>query len=140
MIKVSFYDEANDRLIKFAVIVSRYKDKWVFCRHKSRSTFEIPGGHREEGETATAAAIRELSEETGAKDFKIYPVCVYSVKDDNGEESFGMLYYAEISEFENELKFEIESIHLFNGMPDKWTYPDIQPKLMEEVIQRKGIS
>lgn len=140
MIKVNFYDEVDDGLIKFAVIVSRYKDKWVFCKHRDRSTFEIPGGHREEGETATAAAIRELAEETGAVDFNIYPVCVYSVKKDNGVESFGMLYYAEILEFESELKFEIESIHFFDGMPDKWTYPDIQPKLIEEVIHRRGIS
>lgn len=140
MIKVKFYDKVDDGLIKFAVIVSRYKDKWVFCRHRARSTFEIPGGHREEGETVTAAAFRELSEETGAKIFNIYPVCVYSVKENGRAESFGMLYYAEISEFENELKFEIESIHFFDGIPDEWTYPDIQPKLMEEVIHRRGIS
>lgn len=137
---VSFYDVIDDRLIKFAVIASKYKDKWVFCRHKDRSTFEIPGGHREEGETVTAAAMRELTEETGAVDFNIYPVCVYSVKDDSGAESFGMLYYAEILEFENELKFEIESIHFFDCFPDKWTYPHIQPKLMEEVIYRRNIS
>lgn len=140
MIKVSFYDEVDDGLIKFAVIVSKYKDKWVFCRHKDRSTFEIPGGHREVGETVTAAAIRELAEETGAVDFNIFPICVYSVKRYNGVESFGMLYYAEILEFERELKFEIESIHLLDGFPDEWTYPDIQPKLMEEVIHRRGIS
>lgn len=140
MIKVAFYDKVDDGLIKFAVIASRYKGKWVFCRHKARSTFEIPGGHREEGETATAAAIRELTEETGAADFNIYPVCVYSVKKDNAEESFGMLYYADIFEFEKELKFEIESIHLFDGLPDEWTYPHIQPKLLEEVVRRRSIS
>lgn len=138
MTEVVFYEKVDDSLIKFAVIVSRYNNKWVFCRHMARSTFEIPGGHREEGETAADAAARELSEETGAKDFKIYPVCVYSVKKDGGEESFGMLYYAEIYEFERELKFEIESIHFFDELPDKWTYPHIQPKLIKEVIRRRG--
>ncbi len=137
---VRFYENTDDELIKYAVIASRYKDKWVFCKHKDRSTFEIPGGHREQGETAAAAAMRELMEETGAVDFNIYPVCVYSVIDDNGAESFGMLYYAEILEFEKELKFEIESIHFVGGFPDKWTYPHIQPKLMEEVIRIRGIS
>ena len=137
---VRFYENTDDELIKYAVIASRYKDKWVFCKHKDRNTFEIPGGHREEGETSTAAAMRELTEETGAVDFKIYPVCVYSVTDDNGTESFGMLYYAEILEFENELKFEIESIHFFDGCPDEWTYPLIQPKLLKEVKRRRNIS
>ncbi|MDE6725588.1 MAG: NUDIX domain-containing protein, partial [Ruminiclostridium sp.] len=134
-----FYDSVNSELIKYAVIVSRYKDKWVFCKHKERNTFEIPGGHREEGETPTAAAMRELMEETGAVDFNIYPVCVYSVIHDSGSESFGMLYYAEILEFEQELKFEIESIHFFDGLPDQWTYPLIQPKLLEEVKKRRNI-
>ncbi|MDE7281488.1 MAG: DNA mismatch repair protein MutT, partial [Ruminiclostridium sp.] len=58
---------------------------------------------------------------------------------DSGSESFGMLYYAEILEFEQELKFEIESIHLFDGLPDQWTYPLIQPKLLEEVKKRRNI-
>lgn len=136
---VRFYDSVNSELIKYAVIVSRYEDKWVFCKHKERNTFEIPGGHREEGETPTAAAMRELMEETGAVDFNIYPVCVYSVTKDDSPESFGMLYYAEILEFEQELKFEIESIHFFDSLPDKWTYPLIQPKLLEEVKRRRNI-
>ncbi|MGX8833333.1 hypothetical protein ACWG0P_03890 [Amedibacillus sp. YH-ame6] len=47
MLKVNFYDTVDDELYKFAVIVSRYENKWVFCKHKERSTYEIPGGHRE---------------------------------------------------------------------------------------------
>lgn len=144
MTEVNFYNETEDTFdLKFSVIVSAYNGKWVFCKHRQRSTYEIPGGHIEEGETATAAAIRELTEETGAVDFNIYPVCVYSVKREIDEESYGMLYYAEISEFEKELKFEIESIGLFEQPPkglDQWTYPYIQPKLLDEVIRRREVS
>lgn len=138
---VRFYDSVNSEIIKYVVIVSKYKDKWVFCKHRERDTFEIPGGHIEEGETPTKAAMRELMEETGAAECKIFPVCVYSVTHDGGFESFGMLYYSEIFEFEQELKFEIESIHLFDfdKLPDKWTYPLIQPKLLEEVKKRRNI-
>ncbi len=63
---VRFYEEAEDNLLKFAVIIARTEGKYVFCKHKSRETLEVPGGHREEGETILAAAKRELYEETGA--------------------------------------------------------------------------
>ena len=50
MTKVNFYDTIDDSLLKFAVIISRHNGKWVFCKHKKRNTWEIPGGHRETGE------------------------------------------------------------------------------------------
>ena len=135
---VRFYDSINDKLIKFAVIISRSKGKWVFCKHKDRTTLEVPGGHREQGETAYEAAERELREETGAVDFTINPLCVYSVSEtENSEESYGMLYYAEIYTFEPELHSEIESIYLTDVLPDNWTYPLIQPELIREAIRRE---
>ena len=70
---VKFYDEVDDALIRFAVIISKSGDKWVFCKHKERDTFEVPGGHREEGESVDETAKRELHEETGAIDFTIEP-------------------------------------------------------------------
>lgn len=133
--EVRFYDEVEDPLLKFAVILARSGEKWVFCRHRERTTLEIPGGHREPGESVDETARRELKEETGAEDFVIRPVCVYSVVRDDGE-SFGMLYYAEITSFE-ELHSEIEEIFLLEEPPaGNWTYPEIQPKLMEEVRRR----
>lgn len=136
MIKdVRFYDEVEDPLLKFAVIIARSGEKWVFCRHRERNTLEIPGGHREPGESVDETARRELREETGAEDFVIRPVCVYSVVRDDGE-SFGGLYYGEIFSF-GELHSEIEEIFLLEEPPEgNWTYPEIQPKLMEEVRRR----
>jgi 8-oxo-dGTP diphosphatase len=93
MIKVHFYseDEIPQELFKFAVIVSSYKDKWIFCRHKLRDTWEIPGGHRELGEDIAETARRELYEETGALDFIIKPVSVYEVEN-NGQTTYGALF------------------------------------------------
>lgn len=135
---VRFYDSIDDKLIKFAVIISRSKGKWVLCKHKDRTTLEVPGGHREHGETADEAAERELIEETGAVDFTIAPICVYSVAEtERSEETYGMLYCAEINTFAPELQNEIESIRLTDDLPDNWTYPLIQPELIREAIRRK---
>ncbi|MCH5268298.1 MAG: NUDIX domain-containing protein [Lachnospiraceae bacterium] len=139
--EVKFYENISDRLLKFAVIISKSKGKWVFCKHKERDTYEIPGGHREENETILNTAKRELSEETGAIDFDIEKICVYSVTGKNrvnesGEEMFGMLYFAEIKEFAKELHSEIERVELFDELPTNWTYPQIQPLLIEEYQRR----
>lgn len=136
---VRFYDTADDSLLKFAVIVARSNGKWVFCKHKERNTYECPGGHREAGEDIDETAKRELYEETGAKDYTIQPVCVYSVTaPDNfdGKETFGKLYYAQIKSFEGELHSEIEKVELFEELPTNWTYPQIQPLLLKEIINR----
>ena len=140
-IEVKFYDTVNDELLKFAVIASTSDGKWVFCKHKERDTYECPGGHREIGESIDDTAKRELYEETGAIDYTIKPICVYSVVSKDSikiTETFGMLYYADIISFENELHSEIEKIELFDKLPTKWTYPLIQPLLLKE-LQRRNI-
>ena len=135
MLQVNFYEQAEDELLKFAVIIARSGGKWVFCKHRDRSTWEIPGGHRETGETILEAAKRELYEETGAVAYEICPISVYSVLKD-GVETFGMLFFAEVSDFEDALHNEIEKIGFFEWLPENWTYPLIQPKLMEEYLHR----
>ena len=141
MTEVKFYEKGEDERLKFAVILAKYRNQWVFCKHKNRTTFEVPGGHREPGEQIMETAKRELYEETGALDFDITPVCIYSVTSpDNfdGEETFGMLFYANIKTFEKELHSEIEKIMITEQLVDNWTYPHIQPKLIEEA-KRRGI-
>lgn len=137
MLKVKFYKELEDSLIKFAVIVARTNHQWIFCRHRDRLTYEIPGGHRELGESIWETANRELYEETGAVDYQLKPVCVYSVTDwneeGNGEETFGMLYYAEVNQLGPLPGYEIEEVILVDEIPSELTYPLIQPKLMEQV-------
>ena len=81
--KVSFYEEIEDRKLRFAVVIARSGGKWVFCKHKQRITYEIPGGHRENGESIDEAAKRELTEETGALEFEMQTLCDYSVQSDD---------------------------------------------------------
>ncbi len=143
MVKVDFYDEIEDSLLEFAVIIARTEGKWVFCKHRERDTYEVPGGHREANEAIFDTAKRELYEETGAIDFDIKPICVYSVEGNKREgeilmeKDYGMLYFAEIYSFEKELHNEIEKLLITDTLVDNWTYPLIQPKLIQEAQRRK---
>ena len=138
---VKFHEQIDDELLKFAVIAAKSDGKWVFCKHRQRNTLEFPGGHRETDENILDTAKRELYEETGAVDYNIKLVCYYSVTGKNSvsestEETFGALYAAQIHTFEDELKSEIEKIFFMDNLPDNWTYPLIQPKLLQELNQR----
>lgn len=140
MLEVKFHDNVSDELLKFAVIISKTNGKWVFCKHKERDTYEVPGGRREVGESILETAKRELVEETGAVDFDMRPICVYSVKGktrvNENDESFGMLYFADIYSF-GEINSEIEKILITDTLVENWTYPLIQPKLIDEAKRRK---
>ena len=140
--EVKFYDEVAEELLEFAVIISKTKGKWVFCKHKERDTYEVPGGHREKGESIFETAKRELREETRAINFSIEPVCAYSlngkteVNKTEDTERFGMLFVADIFLFEKELHSEIEKNIITDRLVKNWTYPLIYPKLLDEVNRR----
>ena len=142
MVEVNFLETIDDKLLTFAVIIAKTDGKWVFCKHKERDTYEVPGGRRDPGETILETAKRELWEETGAIDFTIEPVCVYSVKGKtrinktDDDISYGMLYVADIFSFEKELHSEIEKIIITDELVTNWTYPLIQPKLLKEAKKR----
>lgn len=135
MLKVIFdeIENVDDARLRFAVIVSRFQGKFIYCRHKKRTTWEIPGGTREPGEAITDTARRELFEETGAKDFELYPVCAYAVVRE--EKSYGLLCFAEIKELGDLPDSEIGGVDMVETEPKELTYPAIQPFLFEKVRQ-----
>lgn len=47
-----------------------------------------------------------------------------------------MLFIADIFSFEEELNSEIGKILITDNLVDNWTYPQIQPKLLEEAKKR----
>ena len=74
MVEIGFRPISNrTEALIYVVLVSRYRHQWVIVRHGERTTWEIPGGHIEEGESPDRAAARELVEETGACEFDVKP-------------------------------------------------------------------
>jgi len=136
MTKVNFYDIefVPEGRLTYSVIVARYKGEWLFVRHNDRTTWEIPGGHIEEGESPYDAAGRELEEETGATEFVIECVATYSVEK-NGKTGYGRLFVAEVKSIgkvpDNS---EIAEVKLSDKLPENLTYPDIQPHLFAKVL------
>ncbi|MFR5077421.1 MAG: GNAT family N-acetyltransferase [[Clostridium] innocuum] len=138
--KVRFYDSIQDAKLKFAVIAVWCRSGWLFVRHRERDTWELPGGHREAGESINACAQRELLEETGIADALLKRVCVYSVEgktrvNETGEECFGMLYHTEALAFKELPKSEIAEVRCMRALPEAWTYPAIQPLLFNMVVK-----
>lgn len=135
MIKVAFHDpgEIENGKIGFVVTAARFQNKWLFARHRERTTWDMPGGHRESGETLLQAARRELWEETGAEDMELSPVCIYSVTK-NGATSYGMLYFAQVLTLGSLPEaYEMAEIQLSDHLPEQLTYPDILPELFHWV-------
>jgi 8-oxo-dGTP diphosphatase len=120
--------------LKYVIIISKFRNQWVFVRNKLRDTWEIPGGHIEPDETPDYAASRELREETGALEFNIHAVSDYSVEIE-GIITTGRLYSAQILKLGNLPDFEIAEVILLDHLPVKLTYPLIQPILFESVIK-----
>lgn len=144
MIETNIFElgKIQDSTLKFAVIISKFNSKFLYVRHKERQTWEVPGGHREYEEAIDDTAKRELMEETGAVEFDIKPICDYSVKRGQDDESYGRVYYGCIHKLGQLPDFEIQEVKLFDEIPMKLTYPEIQPVLLRAVERmlsgRKG--
>ena len=132
MVEVQIFDQALDSDLTFAVIAARYEDRWLLCRHRDRQTWEMPGGHREPGESIYQTAQRELLEETGVAECQLEAVSAYGVYTEDGQRTYGGLFFAEVEELGRRPEgSEIAENRLMEGLPEHMTYPDIQPVLLQ---------
>ncbi len=148
LLKVELYPlkEVSLSKMEYAVIMARYDSKWIFVQHRERQTWEIPGGHIEAGESVFDCAARELMEESGAIKFALFPVSIYAVTrgdGDNIQKSYGMLFFADVQEMGPlSADFEMAKQKLFLELPQKLTYPGIQPQLYFrtfEFLRERGL-
>lgn len=128
MFKITFSElgSVDESEYSRVVMVARLNGKWIFCKHKQRNTWEIPGGHVEEGEDWLTTAKRELFEETGAVHANIKPICVYTISKP------GLLCFAEIEKLGKIPDSEIEKIDFFDDLPENLTYPDTHKLMFEK--------
>ena len=137
MTEVNFYDPqyVPDSKLTYSVISARFESKWIFVRHHKRSTFEIAGGHIEDGETSFEAAARELMEETGALKFNLECIATYSVTKE-GETGWGRLYIAIVYQLGPIPDIsEIAETKISEYLPENLTHPDIQPHLFSKTLE-----
>ena len=133
-----YFTDFEPESLQFSVIAAQLEGMWIYVRHNNRSTFEIPGGHIEPGESSFEAAVRELEEETGAIDFTLYPLKKYAVERD-GATTYGELFYADVTKLGDMPDFEMAERLLCDKPPAAQTYPEIQPMLFEYVCRWLGL-
>ena len=120
--------------LTYVVMGARYSDRWVFVRHRDRTSWEMPAGHIEEGEEPEKAARRELFEETGTTGSTLFHVCDYLVE--NGDQrEYGRLYVAGIEAMEAPLEYEIAEVRLLSALPENLTYPEVQSVLFDRSVR-----
>jgi 8-oxo-dGTP diphosphatase len=105
-VNLEFSRDAFEKEAEHVLIACRFYDQWLLTKHKLRG-WEFPGGKRENGETLEEAAIREVSEETGAVLNKLVFIGEYEVL--RGQDSFvKAIFYGEVKEL-NEKEDYIET-------------------------------
>lgn len=136
-------NEIPSEKLQFAVIVSTYKGKLVFVKHKKRDTFETPGGKRNgRREKIEDCAIRELQEETGAQKFNIVPISTYAIRrnEEGSKEYYGKLFYADIHQIGKLPETEIGKVEFFDKVPTQLTYPHIQPHITNKFNEYRKLN
>lgn len=133
--KLKFYplNYLEDK-VSFVVIISTYRNKWLYVKHKKRNTLEVPGGKLKENESPKEAAKRELFEESGALDFLLVDICDYAMID-GSKEQYGRLYFADINELGILPDFEIEERKFLEDIPINLTYKEIHHQLVNKTIE-----
>ncbi|MFP4555747.1 MAG: NUDIX domain-containing protein [Bacteroidales bacterium] len=132
---ITFYDLSSQaEVFNYVVIAASYNGSWVWVRKKGMQEWEMPTGHVEIDEKPEEAARRELWEESGAVEFELYPVCDFSIEHGT-RKSHNRLFYAQVTQMGELPNFEMEEVSLRKTLPDKCTYGNVHPVLLDKVMR-----
>lgn len=122
----------KDKDIDFVIIATNYQasDEWIFVRKKGSSSWELPAGHKEEDESVSQTANRELFEETGAKEYNIEVLTDYTLIT-NDAVGVGRVFLAIVNKLGPLPDSEIEEIVIKKDFPKPHTYKNIQKEILE---------
>ena len=126
-------------LLNYVVMGARYREQWLFVRHRERTSWEMVSGHIEAGESADQAAVRELAEEAGVVESSMEVLCDYEVEVDHHKE-YGRFYLVAVTRLDPLLEHEIEELVLADSLPRKLTYPEVHTRLFQRALEHFGLS
>ena len=109
--------------IQFVTFLAHQQNRILFCKWREEQIWVLPGGRVEPGETAEAAAHRELLEETGATVKAIEVLCyIHCFMFDL--EYWGIAYLGEIRAFGSPLDLnEVSEAKLLSRFPESPSKP-----------------
>ena len=120
--KIEIYgnEEFDNSKLKYAIIFSKYKSKWIYVKHKERSGWVVPSGHREENENIFDTAKRELYEETGLGLNNILRISPFGYNSAGmSDESISIAYINVYGNISNKHQESTEDIHTFFASKDE---------------------
>jgi len=133
-------DPAIYRPLRFTFIAIRHPRGFLLVYHRARQTWELPGGHIEDGESSRDCAVREFFEETGQKVEPLAFKAVLRLRDTaNNRLFFSALYSGQVTSlvpfYENE---EISRITLWDGKTDIGYVDEIDAAVIN-LLQTGGV-
>ena len=109
--------------IEFVSCLAHQQNQILLCKWRDEDIWVVPGGRVDPGETAEAAARRELLEETGATLKNIDVLCYIHCFMFNLE-YWGIAYLGEIKELDSPLDLnEVSEAKLFSCFPEDTAKP-----------------
>ncbi|MGZ0086806.1 RNA deprotection pyrophosphohydrolase [Caldibacillus thermoamylovorans] len=113
-VRLAFADHPFSSAPGHVWVICRYQGQWLLTDHPRRG-LEFPGGKVERGETAAAAAVREVKEETGGVVGRLEYVGQYEVEPDIVKN----IYFAEIASLAERRSYaETNGPVLLEALPD----------------------